>query len=238
MYSFDSRIRYSECDEKCDLSIVGMMDYLQDCACFQIQDFGRGVEDLAKEGIAWIVGAWEIEIDKLPHFCDEVCVSTWNYETKGLQAMRCVTMDAKDGTPLVRADSQWFIYQAEKSRVVRVPKSEYVHFTGEPRLDLPPIPRKLPLDGEPLEAPAITVSEQHLDTNHHVNNAQYVLMAQEALHALELPLELFRLTVQYRRMAWLGDTIHPRIYKSENGYTVDLVSDDHETYACVKMESR
>lgn len=35
MYAFDSRVRYSECDETGTLSIVSMIDYLQDCSTFQ-----------------------------------------------------------------------------------------------------------------------------------------------------------------------------------------------------------
>ena len=238
MYSFDSRVRYSDGDDKCDLSILVLMDYLQDCACFQIQDFGRGVETLSEEGLAWIVGIWEIEIERLPRYCEDIRISTWNYETKRLQAMRCVTISDKAGNQLVRADSQWFIYDADKGRVVRIPESELVHYTGEPRLDMPPLPRRLTTEGDFREAPAVTVSEQHLDTNHHMNNAQYVLIAQESLAALGLTLDLYRITVQYRKMAWLGDTIQPRVYECDRGYVVDLVSDEGETYACVKMEAR
>ena len=32
MYTFDSRVRYSETDEEGNLSVVGIMNYLQDCS--------------------------------------------------------------------------------------------------------------------------------------------------------------------------------------------------------------
>ena len=34
MYSFDSRIRYSECDETARLDYVALVNYLQDCSTF------------------------------------------------------------------------------------------------------------------------------------------------------------------------------------------------------------
>lgn len=44
MYSFDSRVRYSECDEKGVLALVPMMNYLQDCSTFQCEEVGRGLK--------------------------------------------------------------------------------------------------------------------------------------------------------------------------------------------------
>ena len=42
MYSFDSRVRYSETGENGRLSIRGMIDYMQDCSTFQSEDAGVG----------------------------------------------------------------------------------------------------------------------------------------------------------------------------------------------------
>ena len=44
MYTFDSRIRYSETDETGALSLLGVINYLQDCSTFQSEDIGLGVE--------------------------------------------------------------------------------------------------------------------------------------------------------------------------------------------------
>ena len=46
MYTFDSRIRYSETDETGALSLLGVINYLQDCSTFQSEDIGLGVEYL------------------------------------------------------------------------------------------------------------------------------------------------------------------------------------------------
>jgi acyl-ACP thioesterase len=82
------------------------------------------------------------------------------------------------------------------------------------------------------------VSEQHLDTNRHVNNAQYVLMAIDALSELGRSIDLGRLTVQYRSMALLGDVIVPRVHTTENGSDIELVSQADTAYAIVRMEDR
>ena len=49
MYTFDSRIRYSETDETGALSLLGVINYMQDCSTFQSEDIGLGVEYLEKK---------------------------------------------------------------------------------------------------------------------------------------------------------------------------------------------
>ena len=49
MYTFDSRVRYSETDEEGNLSVVGIMNYLQDCSTFQSEDLKLGISYLNEE---------------------------------------------------------------------------------------------------------------------------------------------------------------------------------------------
>jgi len=43
MYTFESRVRYSEMDEFGKLSVTGIMNYLQDCSTFQSEDLKLGL---------------------------------------------------------------------------------------------------------------------------------------------------------------------------------------------------
>ena len=53
MYTFDSRIRYGETNETGALSLLGVINYMQDCSTFQSEGIGLGVEYLEKkEGVA------------------------------------------------------------------------------------------------------------------------------------------------------------------------------------------
>ena len=44
MYTFKSRVRYSEIDADGRLGILGMMNYLQDGSTFHSEDAGVGVD--------------------------------------------------------------------------------------------------------------------------------------------------------------------------------------------------
>lgn len=64
MYTFDSRIRYSEIDRSGRLSIPAVVDYFQDCSAFQSEELGVGVEYLANKKRAWILNSWQIVFEK------------------------------------------------------------------------------------------------------------------------------------------------------------------------------
>ena len=88
MYTLESRVRYSECDKTGKLSLVGAMNYLQDCSSFHSEHIGRGFEALAQEHLAWVLASWQIEVVRMPHFNEKITVGTWAYELGGLSASR------------------------------------------------------------------------------------------------------------------------------------------------------
>ena len=124
MYELNSRVRYSETDEEGNLSVVGIMNYLQDCSTFQSEDLKLGISYLNEEKRAWWLSGWQIEILRQPHFGERIRISTWPYGFKGIYGYRNFTIEDEMGNPLVRADSTWFYYDLEKGCPVRVPESQ------------------------------------------------------------------------------------------------------------------
>jgi acyl-ACP thioesterase len=114
----------------------------------------------------------------------------------------------------------------------------------EPRLDMPPTSRRLPVEGSFTEATPITVSELHLDSNRHVNNAQYLGMATNAVaqvfghEATSQTTNISRVCIQYKRQALLGDVIVPRVHAEEGVCTVDLADPEGDTFSVVRIETR
>ena len=82
------------------------------------------------------------------------------------------------------------------------------------------------------------MKEHHLDTNRHVNNAQYISMAIDALRSQGQIVDARRIFVQYKRMALLGDTIVPRVHEQDGSWVVDLADEKGDTFAVVKLEVR
>ena len=242
MYSFDSRVRYSECDEHGRLSLLSLINYMQDCTTFHSESIDRGVDYMRSRHQAWLIAAWQIEIRSLPHFCDDICVDTWCHSMgRTLATRNFVIRDASDNQ-LIRADSLWFIFDFDRERPVRIGEDQYVYLSDEPPLDMPATQRRLKVEGPAVEAPPIEVGELHLDTNRHVNNAQYLGMATNAIasvvgqDAASHVEDIERICIQYKRQAVLGDTIVPRVHANEHVCTVDLADPSGDSFCIVRME--
>ena len=238
MYSFSSTVRYSECDARSNLTIPALINYLQDCSTFHTESIGHGVAYLAQNHFAWFITAWQIKIDRMPRYCEPIVVSTWCHDMRATNVHRNFDVRTPEGDLLVRADSLWVAYDTLHMRPIRVPAGEEVYLTDDAPVDLPPLKRKIRLVGEGEPHPPVTVAEYHLDTNHHVNNGQYVAMADHVVRSVDEGFELGLLEVQYKRAAQLGDVVVPHLYVEEDGYAVDLSATEGDSFAIVRLHHR
>ena len=238
MYSFDARIRYSECDETGRLSLVSMMNYLQDCSTFQSARMGGGIDALGGRGLAWVLAAWRVEVERMPRFDEAVTVSTWCHEMTRAHALRNFQIADGEGRAVVRAESQWFVYDVGAGHATRVPEDQRVYLSDDAPLKMGPLPRRMHAEGEGRRAADRTVTRADLDTNHHVNNANYVRFAVDALEALGIDVPMGTLQVLYRAQARLGDVVRPSVYVCEGGWDVVLSSPEGVAYAHVRLQDR
>lgn len=248
MYSFNSRVRFSEIDEAGILSIPAIINYLQDCSTFHSEAIGRGPLHVKETGLAWMLSAWQVEVYRRPAFNEEIRVATWATNFKGLRASRnftiCDIADEAMEHPLVRADSSWFMFDTCADKPVRIPESEYQgYLESTPALDMPPTAKILRAEGSIEDASPVVVTGAHLDTNHHVNNAQYVSLALGALEELDPELTTktadinkpYAIDVHYAIAAKLGDTIYPHIHKADTCTYVTLDNEDTKPFATVRI---
>lgn len=238
-FAFEGRVRYSECDEAGRLSLFSLTNYLQDCSSFQSIEIGSGIDGLEGRGLAWVLANWRIEVDRIPAFGEGVRVSTWCYEMTRAHARRNFTIEA-GGSTVVRADSQWFVYDAARGRATRVPEDQLAYLADRPPLVMGPLGRRIVPEGPGEARPPIVVERRDIDTNHHVNNARYVSFALRALDGagLKVPEAPLTLQVQYRAMAFLGDALVPVVHRAEGGCDVDLTGGDGATRAMVRIRER
>lgn len=232
MYTFNSRVRYSETDEYGKLTLTGIMNYLQDCSTFQSEDIGQGISYLNSCHRAWWLSSWQIVVDRYPVLGEEIQISTWPYDFKGFYGYRNFTICDKTGEYLVRANSIWFLFDTRKGRPVKIqPEDIKGYGVGlENPLKMEYAPRKIGKMDNYTEAEPVTIGKHHIDTNHHVNNAQYVEIAREVLPDEEKVPEL---RVEYKKAAVFGDILYPRMNHTEQGYTVSLCDDQGTDYAVI-----
>lgn len=232
MYSFDSRIRYSELAENGCLSLDGLINYMQDCASFESEDLGVGMEHLYQKNRTWILNFWQIVIERYPKMGEQVTVGTQAYSCEKMFGYRNFMMTDAQGEYIAKANSVWVLMDQQKGRPVIVkPEEAAVYGTAEP-LPMDYAPRKIvvPEGGSPQSS--FFVQEYHLDTNHHVNNGQYVRMASAFLPKGQMIREL---RAEYKKQAVLGDEMFPVLYEIPRGFLVALNDESGRAYAVIEF---
>ncbi|MCI9593282.1 MAG: acyl-[acyl-carrier-protein] thioesterase [Lachnospiraceae bacterium] len=235
MYHFTSRVRYSETGENGRLTLTSIINYFQDCSTFHSEDCQIGLKYLEGQGKAWMLSAWQLEIRRYPRLGEEIIIGTWPYGNKGIYGYRNFVLLDKDQNALVKADSSWFLLDQKSGMPCRV-KDEDVKGYGKPGepLAMEKVSGKINLSSAAVRCSPITIAPYHIDTNHHVNNAQYVEFAREAA-GVSFPIAWLK--VDYRRAAFLGDVIEPRVDVRQGEAVAGLFNKQGEVCAVVWMKS-
>ena len=236
MYSFSSRIRFSETDQNRQLSVTALLNYFQDCSCFQIEHAGVGFSFLDAQHLAWVVNYWQLDIRALPFFGDTVTVSTNPYRYRNFMGFRNFALDDEKGQRLVTANSIWSLMNLERLLPALITPEHAERLGVGIPFDMDYTDRKIavPKEGGRILSP-VPVDESMLDSNRHVNNAQYVRMALAAAGILDATPS--RLNVQYKLAAHAGDVIVPIVHQSEDGCTIDLSDGRGSSFAIVRAQA-
>lgn len=236
MYTFDGRIRYSEVGEDGLLSLQSLLDYFQDCSTFHSEDIGLGLEYMDKIGQVWLLSAWQICIGRYPKYGERVVIGTAPYEFRGFMGLRNFLMQTKEGEALAWANSIWTLMDREKMRPVKPNEDMIEGYAPEEKYPMDYAPRKITMPAEGQAMEAFTVKPHHLDTNHHVNNGQYVRMAMDCIPG---GFRISQLRVEYKSQAVLGDEIYPVVAAGAGGgqYTVSLNQSDGTPFCVAEFSS-
>ncbi|MBQ8878010.1 MAG: acyl-[Lachnospiraceae bacterium] len=230
MYSYQNRIRYSELDTEGYLKIESLLNYFQDCTTFHSEDIGRGVDYLKEKHTVWVLGSWQIVVDRYPKLGERVTVATAPYDFKGFMGYRNFLLTDESGQRLACANTLWTLIDTDSGRPVRPTEEMIAPYILEEKLDMEYAPRKIIVPGEPVKGESVIIRPHHLDTNHHVNNGQYVRIA---LDSLNKDCRIRQLRAEYKKQSYLNDVLTPYVSVSEDGIYVVVLKDEQDATVCV-----
>lgn len=234
-YQFESRVRYSEMDTGHRLTLTSIVDYFQDCSTFQSEACGNGLDFLAAKNRVWMVLSWQIDILRRPLLGEKITVQTWPYDFKAFYGYRNFALLDEAGGYLGKANSVWVFMDSVAGRPAKILPEDISGYSVEPMLDMETSSRKMRIPPKSVPQDSFPVCRHHLDTNNHVNNGQYISMAEEYLPA---GFETSRLQVEYRRQARLHDIIVPMVHEEPGKVDVSLCGESGEAYAVVAFSER
>lgn len=234
MYSFESRIRYSETDIEGRLTLEGLLNYFQDCSTFHSEEVGQGPSYMIERKMAWVLAAWQIAVNRYPEMGERVTVGTLPYKFRHFMGFRNFFMLDAEGNYLAKANSLWTLIDLETGKPVEPLPEMLEAYRTEERIPMEYADRRIAVPQGGSSQEPVKVGKHMLDTNHHVNNEQYVAVAKSLLPE---GLTVRQVRVEYKKQAFLGDVFLPRLTRSGNLYTVSLEDREGGAYAVVEFDA-
>lgn len=232
MYSYTTRISYSESDEGLLLTVPALLNFFQDAAIFEAEDGSITMDYLQQRHLAWLLGSWQIVVERMPRLGQEVIVTTRPYAFKGFIGYRNFTLETMDGEMLARAASIWTLVDIEKLKPSRPTPEILAGYAISPKLEMDYEPRRIELASEGVKQEPFIIRRNQIDSNHHVNNAEYVNMAMEYADEGR---RVRQVRVEYKKPAYLHDSVVPFLYERNGRRQVQLANADGDTYAIVEF---
>ncbi len=232
MYGFESVVRYSEIDAKRHMTLTALLDLLQDCCIFQSEYLGIGFDYLEEMNRVWVLSSWQVIIKRYPMLGEKVTTYTWAYEFKGFYGYRNFKIVDGNNNTIAYANSMWVFMDTKNMRPARIPDELVEAFNMEEPYPMERSPRKLKLPPDSRAEERVPVHKFFIDTNQHVNNSKYVLIAREYLPE---GFKIGELRVEYRKAAVLKDVFYPRVCIEEKRAVVSLENEEGVPYAIVEF---
>ena len=233
MYEYNTRVRLTEVDQDRKMTLAGILNAFQDCSTFHSEDLGVGMDYLEARERMWVLRSWKIQVFRYPCLGEHIRGGTWPYGFGKLTGERNFHLLGRDGKPAAWGDSTWVFMDTGRMRPALVDEEIRAAYETEPGLVMEGedgpirIPEAL-REGEPF-----AVHARQLDVNHHVNNGQYVQMAEEYLPE---GFHIRQMRAEYRKSAVQNDQIYPKIGRCGDGYTVLLADAAGKAYAAVEFK--
>lgn len=232
MYTFESRVRYSETDCEGKLTMASLINYFQDCSTFQSEDLGLGLEYLKQRHLVWVLSSWQIVVDRYPKMGERVTIGTLPYEIKGFLGYRNFFMKEESGAYIARANSLWSLLNTETGRPAAVLEEMLKGYQLSEKLDMDYAPRRIAIPGEGIVKEALVVKKHHLDTNHHVNNQQFIDMAMDYLPD---DFRVGQVRAEYKKQAFLNDVLTPRVTETVRSVVIVLADGEGKPYVTAEF---
>jgi acyl-ACP thioesterase len=234
-YRVNQRVRYSEIGADETVGISQIVKYFQDCSTFQSEDIGHGIHFLEAKKRAWLLLGWQIIVDRSPSFGEEISIGTWAYDWKKIYGYRNFDIKDSDGNRIAYANSIWVYTDTETLAPAVLDDDEVEIYGRSPRIDMNYAPRKIRAPKEFEEQSSFPIIKAHIDTNHHVNNAQYIELAEEYLPE---DFQIHQIRAEYKHSAILHDQIYPRVSKADHCCTVQLCDAKGIPYVIVEFKEK
>ena len=228
--------RPSDYNRNGKLSYEAILQILENAASNHSANSGDSIADANKNGIAWILTEWRVQIVHRPENGESLNITTWvRGKAPAIAVYRDFLLTDENGNEVIRAEAKFALFDLAASKLTRISEELLGSYQPEDKTVFE--------DAQRLRAPSEFTSETELklrrsdmDFNGHVHNTRYVDLAMEAI-----PKELYaadRLTefhIMYYKPV-LEDSVVKAQYHTDGVSHLVTIYADNARCALVKLK--
>lgn len=233
MYSFETRIGYSQVGKDKKLTMFDLINIFQDAGCFQSEDIGFGLDYLMGVNQGWFVTGYDVHINRLPEMGEKVVATTYPYSLKGMLGNRAYTIATTDGEVLIYGDSLWILMDLAKQSPARIPAEMIEAYGADPKPDFSYNSLKLREAKNLFKVGQFSVHPLYIDTNGHMNNSFYIDVTRRYLPE---DFTFGSFGINYKKPALLDDVLDVYVALLEGDFQV-VLKKGGETYTIVEYRA-
>lgn len=192
-----------------------MLQMMHESAWKHAEALSFGYTDLERRSLMWVLSRLTVDITRLPEWGESVRLETWPTGTHKLFGMREYSLFDEHERELLRANSAWLVFDAERRRPQKpgpvvesagIPLNPGNYDEPPPKLD--PSLAGSDFSGDPIEPATHRVRYSDIDVQRHVNKAKYLEWMLDALPDDWLIRYRPRtLSINFLRECEIGDTL-------------------------------
>lgn len=173
--------RPSDYNRNGKLSYEAILQILENVAGNHSANSGDSIADANKNGIAWILTEWRVQIVHRPENGESLNITTWvRGKAPAIAVYRDFLLTDENGTEVIRAEAKFALFDLSTSKLTRISEELLRSYQPESKTVFE--------DSQRLRVPSEFTSETELklrrrdiDFNGHVHNTRYVDLAMETI---------------------------------------------------------
>lgn len=235
MYTIETRVLPSACNELGELKMYAALQMMQDCSELWMESEPYLQQKYEEEGRAQLLASREVEVRRVPRYGERLTVTTSVYECQPLFGFRNTVIRDQAGLPCYVTWSMGAFVDRQTGRLKKLSQDlmDSLHYDEKVEMEYHDRRIVLPKDRPLQEVGRVDVTLNDIDYNHHVNNANYLRIAVEYLPQ--------GFVVHHVRMEWklparMGDTIV--VQRLTEGDTVYCCLQNQDGKVCTLLEFR
>ncbi len=215
IFSKEFEVTVSDINENNELSNKGILRIMQEIACIHSSQVGFGINDIKLTGKSWVILNWKFHVFSRPCWNTKLNVSTWASNQRHISFYRDFEITDSDNNLVAVATSKWILLDLNNRTFAKLtPEILSKYPCTDKHVFTKTFNEKLVEPEGSIFVKDYIVLQRDLDTNHHVNNLNYLDFAYEAL-PVNVSNNFTDVEIMYKSEAKLDDILEMYYYRSD-----------------------